>query len=105
MIDVNRPPDGANLYPGRDTPKLCPTDTFDQRPLYRDAGPGEEEVARRLELATGGPTGRAAVRRLQHLLTAREPGGESSRVLHAAQAVEDVWEELRPRPPQTRNGS
>jgi hypothetical protein len=58
-----------------------------------------------LELATRGPKGRAAVHRLQHLLTAREPGGESSRVLHAAQAVEDVWEELRPRPPQTRNGS
>jgi hypothetical protein len=56
-----------------------------------------------LELATRGPKGRAAVRRLQHLLTARDPGGESSRVLHAAQAVEDVWEELRPR--QTRNGS
>src|SRR5260221_8665287 len=33
VIDVNRPPDGANLYPGRDTPKLCPTDKFDQRPL------------------------------------------------------------------------
>jgi N-formylglutamate deformylase len=49
VIDVNRPPDGANLYPGRDTPKLCPTDTFDQRPLYRDAGPDEKEIARRLE--------------------------------------------------------
>ena len=49
VIDVNRPPDGANLYPGRDTPKLCPTDTFDQRPLYRDRGPADEEIARRLE--------------------------------------------------------
>ena len=49
VIDVNRPPDGANLYPGRDTPKLCPTDTFDQRPLYRDAGPPDEEISRRLE--------------------------------------------------------
>jgi len=58
-----------------------------------------------LELATRGPRGRAAVRRLHHLLTARDPGGESARVLQAAQAVEDVWEELRPRPPQTRNGS
>jgi hypothetical protein len=56
-----------------------------------------------LELATRGPKGRAAVRRLQHLLTARDPGGESARVLQAAQAVEDVWEELRPR--QTRTGS
>ncbi|HSW82662.1 MAG TPA: N-formylglutamate deformylase [Usitatibacter sp.] len=49
VIDVNRPPDGANLYPGHDTPKLCPTDTFDQRPLYRDDGPSEGEIARRLD--------------------------------------------------------
>ena len=49
VIDVNRPPDGANLYPGRDTPKLCPTDTFDSRPLYRDGGPADAEIARRLD--------------------------------------------------------
>lgn len=58
-----------------------------------------------LELATRGSRGRAAVRRLQHLLVTRDPGGESSRVLQAAQAVEDVWEELRPRPLLTRNES
>jgi len=58
-----------------------------------------------LELATHGTKGRAAVRQLQDLLTARESGSESARVLSAAQAVEDVWEELRPRQPQTRNGS
>ncbi|HUC41524.1 MAG TPA: hypothetical protein VMR92_11850, partial [Gemmatimonadales bacterium] len=58
-----------------------------------------------LELATRGTKGRAAVRRLQYLLTARDPGAESARVLSAAQAVEDVWEELRPRPPQTRSES
>lgn len=57
-----------------------------------------------LELATRGSKGRAAVRRLQYLLTARDPGAESARVLSAAQAVEDVWEELRPRPP-THNES
>ena len=56
-----------------------------------------------LELAMRGPRGRAAVRRLHHLVTARAPGGESARVLQAAQAVEDVWEELRPR--TTRNAS
>lgn len=49
VIDVNRPPDGANLYPGRDTPKLCPTDTFDQRALYRDEGPADHEVKSRLD--------------------------------------------------------
>ena len=54
-----------------------------------------------LELAMRGPQGRAAVRRLHHLLTARDR--DEQRVLLAAQAVEDVWEELRPR--TTRNAS
>jgi hypothetical protein len=46
-----------------------------------------------LELVTTSPRGRSAVRRLRHLITQR--GGEHA--LDAAQAVEDVWEELRPR--------
>jgi hypothetical protein len=54
-----------------------------------------------LELAMRRPTGRGAVRRLQHLLIARDR--DEQRVLLAAQAVEDVWEELRPR--TTRNAS
>ena len=49
VIDVNRPPDGANLYPGRDTPKLCPIDTFDQQPLYRGGAPDDVEISRRVE--------------------------------------------------------
>jgi len=52
-----------------------------------------------LELAMRGPAGRGAVRRLHHLLIARDR--DEQRVLLAAQAVEDVWEELRPR--TTRN--
>jgi hypothetical protein len=47
-----------------------------------------------VELAMRGARGRAAVRRLRHLITERDGSG---RVLAAAQAVEDVWEELRPR--------
>ncbi len=47
-----------------------------------------------LELALPGARGRRAARRLQDMLT--KPGG-SERVLGVAQAVEDVWEELRPR--------
>jgi len=47
-----------------------------------------------LELALPGVRGRRAARRLQETLT--KPGG-AERVLAAAQAVEDVWEELRPR--------
>jgi hypothetical protein len=56
-----------------------------------------------LELAMRGPQGRAAVRRLHQLLTVRDREARPARVLHAAQAVEDVWEELRPR--TTRSAS
>jgi Domain of unknown function (DUF4350) len=46
-----------------------------------------------LELALPTAAGRHAVRRLQRILN--QPGG-SERALAAAQAVEDVWQELRP---------
>ena len=49
FVDVNRPPDGSNLYPGRDTPRLCPIDTFHQEPLYRAGEPPAEEIARRVD--------------------------------------------------------
>jgi len=48
---------------------------------------------RSLELALPGARGRAAARRLQETLA--KPGG-AERVLAAAQAVEDVWQELQP---------
>src|SRR6516164_8623790 len=34
VIDLNRPPDGASLYPGQSVTGLCPVDTFDDTPLY-----------------------------------------------------------------------
>lgn len=50
VIDLNRPPDGANLYPGQDTTGLLPVDTFDKEPLYLDGHlPDDAEVARRRE--------------------------------------------------------
>ena len=49
VVDVNRPPDGSNLYPGRDTPRLCPIDTFHSEPLYRSGEPDEAEIARRVK--------------------------------------------------------
>jgi N-formylglutamate deformylase len=50
VIDVNRPPGGENLYPGRDTPLLCPVDTFDCQPLYREGGnPSKDQIERRVE--------------------------------------------------------
>jgi N-formylglutamate deformylase len=36
VIDVNRDPSGASLYPGQATTELCPLTTFDGELLYRD---------------------------------------------------------------------
>lgn len=36
VIDLNRPPEDTNLYPGMDTTGLCPVDTFCRDPLYQD---------------------------------------------------------------------
>jgi N-formylglutamate deformylase len=48
VIDVNRDPLGASLYPGQFTTSLCPTETFDGEPLYRDGGiPDESDTAAR----------------------------------------------------------
>lgn len=48
VIDVNRDPSGASLYPGQATTELCPTTTFDGEPLYKDGqGPDAAEIARR----------------------------------------------------------
>ncbi len=49
VIDLNRPPDGASLYPGQSVTGLCPVDTFDDTPLYADPAdvPGEAEIAAR----------------------------------------------------------
>jgi len=49
VIDLNRPPDGASLYPGQSVTGLCPVDTFDDTPLYADAAdaPGDAEIAAR----------------------------------------------------------
>jgi len=47
VIDVNRDPSGASLYPGQATTELCPTTTFDGEPLYAGAVPDETEIARR----------------------------------------------------------
>lgn len=50
VIDLNRPPDGANLYPGRDTTGLCPVDTFNSEPLYPEGGaPTDAQIAERCE--------------------------------------------------------
>ena len=49
VIDLNRAPDGAALYPGASNTGLCPTTSFGEAPIYL---PGEEpdraEMAERL---------------------------------------------------------
>ncbi|MFT3717511.1 N-formylglutamate deformylase [Pseudorhodoferax sp.] len=49
VIDLNRPLDGASLYPGRSVTGLCPVDTFDDTSIYADPAdqPGEAEIAAR----------------------------------------------------------
>ena len=48
VIDVNRDPSGASLYPGQNTTELCPTHTFDGEPLYREGeAPQAAEIAAR----------------------------------------------------------
>ena len=49
VIDLNRPPDGASLYPGQSVTGLCPIDTFDSTPIYADPadGPSAAEIAAR----------------------------------------------------------
>jgi N-formylglutamate deformylase len=49
VIDLNRPPEDTNLYPGLDTTGLCPVDTFGRERLYLPGNtPSEAEVERRL---------------------------------------------------------
>ena len=51
VIDVNRDPSGASLYPGQTTTGLVPTETFDGRALYRDGqAPTPDEIERRKAL-------------------------------------------------------
>ena len=48
LIDANRGPDDASLYPGQNTTGLCPVTDFDGRPIYRDGQePDAAEIAAR----------------------------------------------------------
>ena len=49
VVDLNRPPDNANLYPGQDTTGLCPIDTFAKQPIYRmGEEPDDTEIRHRV---------------------------------------------------------
>jgi len=48
VVDLNRDPSGAALYPGADNTELCPRRTFANEPIYADGGgPDAREVAAR----------------------------------------------------------
>ena len=48
VIDANRPPDDASLYPGQATTGLCPVTDFDGHPIWEaGAEPDADEIARR----------------------------------------------------------
>jgi N-formylglutamate deformylase len=48
VIDPNRDPSGASLYPGQATTELCPTTSFDGEPLYlAGTAPQAAEIASR----------------------------------------------------------
>jgi N-formylglutamate deformylase len=50
VVDLNRPPDGASLYPGQDTIGLVPLDTAAREPLYAPgASPTDDEITARIE--------------------------------------------------------
>jgi N-formylglutamate deformylase len=50
VIDANRDPDGASLYPGQNTTGLCPTTDFDGVPIWRQGqAPSKDEIAARRE--------------------------------------------------------
>ncbi len=50
VVDLNRPPDGVALYPGRRETGLVPTIEFSSKPIYLDdADPDSDEVRQRVE--------------------------------------------------------
>jgi N-formylglutamate deformylase len=50
VVDLNRPPDGAPLYPGQRETTVCPTESFDGERLYAPGqDPTNAEIAERLK--------------------------------------------------------
>jgi N-formylglutamate deformylase len=50
VVDLNRPPDNASLYPGQNTTGLCPIVQFSGEPIYQaGAEPSDSEIGERIE--------------------------------------------------------
>jgi len=51
VVDLNRPENDENLYPGSDTTGLCPINQFDFSPVYKvGMEPERDEISRRIAL-------------------------------------------------------
>ena len=83
VIDLNRPPEDINLYPGQDTTGLVPVDTFGKEPLYEPAAApqkaGEIEardgvLRRAVDEASVGRLGVDVFARLLETVGGIEPG-------------------------------
>lgn len=49
VIDLNRDPQGVDLYPGANSTELCPTTAFDLSPLYLEGKtPNKSEIEQRI---------------------------------------------------------
>ena len=48
VIDANRDPNGASLYPGENTTELVPLSSFDGQPIWQTL-PSQQEIADRLK--------------------------------------------------------
>ncbi|GHE88452.1 N-formylglutamate deformylase [Thalassotalea profundi] len=49
VIDLNRDPNGVDLYPGANSTELCPTTAFDLSPLYIEGKtPSQSEITKRI---------------------------------------------------------
>ena len=100
VIDLNRPPDDENLYPGRDTTGLIPVDTFHKEPVYREkAGRCRNRGAPAGLLAAlppgaGGGVGQVAA--------APSPGGPLGRAFHRLGTASIL--QRSPHRPQLRHG-
>ncbi len=50
VIDLNRPKEDTNLYPGQDSTGICPLDTFDKQPLYQTGHlPNNVQITHRIQ--------------------------------------------------------
>ena len=83
VIDVNRDPSGVSLYPGQATTGLCPVDTFDGEPLYREGqAPDAAEIAQR-RVVRSAPDRRRRGRLRRHRPAARHQRPVQGRLDHA----------------------